>query len=705
MSFDNVGLAFVTLLQCVTFDDWTEVMYSLMVALSPYVVLYFVAFVALGGFFVINLFLAVVFEEHSAQQAELEAEQYAQRLLTEQLAEVGALQLARERNFSDSPMKLGDSPMKLAPVEEEEEEEGTAAWPRRALDLKAPAEEQSKAAALGQSQSLPAPSATDSQVHSDEADAAQALLLPSATSSDAIVTDEEKGAAAMSLMEQQQQQQFTAPDDASATCVGCAPVPGTFRHRLAEIMSSDGSGLVATVLVVINLVLMTMPYEGMSAEYASRLDDLSTTITWIFIGEMALKLYGLGCEGYWRDGWNRLDGTIVSISLFEMVLSALFADSGMNLSFLRILRMLRVARMLRLMRSWKGLYKIVSTFVKSIPAMANLFLLMLLFMFIFALLAMQLFGGMYNPQTGYSTEPCLQGRCPDPRLMEEPRYHFDYFVPALSSVFVLFTGEWVDAMVPAVGAVGLPAVFFFIFVVVIGRYLLINLLIAIVLSSFADDSDTPVFIEDGTVGELSAGTARAAGSRATTTRTAPGDDARADAVAFLEETSYSWTKYTWPQDYSFLCFSPRNPVRQACLMLVTSPLYDTVIIIAILVSSVCLALDSPRLDPEGPLAVGLHTLDMYFWPWLFGAELLIKAISFGFVYGEQPRAYLRSPWNQLDAVIVLASFLAIATEQFPALAPLANLRVLRVLRPLRLVSRSAGMRLIISSLAQALPSS
>ena len=79
---------------------------------------------------------------------------------------------------------------------------------------------------------------------------------------------------------------------------------------------------------------------------------------------MSVKLIGLGCAGYWSDGWNRLDGIIVSLSIVEIVLTALFAGAGMKLAFLRILRMLRVARMLRLMKSWKGLYKIVTTFGK-----------------------------------------------------------------------------------------------------------------------------------------------------------------------------------------------------------------------------------------------------------------------------------------------------------------------------------------------------
>ena len=64
MSFDNVYQAMIPLLQAITFDDWTEVMYALMTSLgSSLVCVYFLAIVVLGGFFIVNLFLAVIFEE------------------------------------------------------------------------------------------------------------------------------------------------------------------------------------------------------------------------------------------------------------------------------------------------------------------------------------------------------------------------------------------------------------------------------------------------------------------------------------------------------------------------------------------------------------------------------------------------------------------------------------------------------------------
>eukprot|EP00965_Chrysotila_dentata_P062885 2083242-Pleurochrysis_carterae.AAC.1 len=111
------------------------------------------------------------------------------------------------------------------------------------------------------------------------------------------------------------------------------------------------------MLVILNVVVMCMPYYQMPRDYATTLETAGTTITVIFICEMVLKLLALGCHGYWSDGWNRLDGTIVLVSTVELALAFSTAGSGVNLSFLRILRMLRVMRVLRLMRQWHGLYK------------------------------------------------------------------------------------------------------------------------------------------------------------------------------------------------------------------------------------------------------------------------------------------------------------------------------------------------------------
>ena len=51
-----------------------------------------------------------------------------------------------------------------------------------------------------------------------------------------------------------------------------------------------------------------------------------------------------------------------------------------------------------------------------------------------------------------------------------------------------------------------------------------------------------------------------------------------------------------------------------------------------------------------------------------------------------PGAYLRSPWNQLDAVVVITSIVSTASPN-NHVGILKALRLLRVLRPLRMISR------------------
>ena len=70
-----------------------------------------------------------------------------------------------------------------------------------------------------------------------------------------------------------------------------------WRKQLARLITSDIVGNVSTALVIINLVIMCMGYAGMNEEYAAQLERASTTITLIFMAEMAAKLVGLGCAG------------------------------------------------------------------------------------------------------------------------------------------------------------------------------------------------------------------------------------------------------------------------------------------------------------------------------------------------------------------------------------------------------------------------
>ena len=138
--------------------------------------------------------------------------------------------------------------------------------------------------------------------------------------------------------------------------------------RLRVVVTSARFASVANALVVVNVVLMCVPYEGMAAGQAAAIESAVLLLTVAFVVEMGLKLFALGCAAYWADTWNRLDGTIVVLSVLELVAALLpsAASGGVQLSFLRMLRLQRVLRLLRLLRSIRGLYHLVLCFGRAL---------------------------------------------------------------------------------------------------------------------------------------------------------------------------------------------------------------------------------------------------------------------------------------------------------------------------------------------------
>ncbi len=92
----NLPLAMLTLFRVVTLEDWTDVMYTALEFYS-WAWIYFISFIFMGTFVIINLFIAVVLnnlDETKAEQAEALA---ARATRDDLLAEFAAIQLALAR--------------------------------------------------------------------------------------------------------------------------------------------------------------------------------------------------------------------------------------------------------------------------------------------------------------------------------------------------------------------------------------------------------------------------------------------------------------------------------------------------------------------------------------------------------------------------------------------------------------------------------
>lgn len=132
------------------------------------------------------------------------------------------------------------------------------------------------------------------------------------------------------------------------------------------------------------------------------LDTLNSIFSYIFIAELAVKLVTFG-KAYFLSVWNIFDFFVVSASILDLILQYLGIGSGSKnatLSLLpqiaRIFRVLRITRLLRMLKRFKGLQKLIETFVFSLPAIGKAFSILFLFLFITSILASNLMGDLYG---------------------------------------------------------------------------------------------------------------------------------------------------------------------------------------------------------------------------------------------------------------------------------------------------------------------
>ena len=120
------------------------------------------------------------------------------------------------------------------------------------------------------------------------------------------------------------------------------------------------------------------------------LNVIDIVCTFIFIIEMIVKHIHLGFKGYWKSGWNRLDGILVILSL-PSVASLFFPHSGIDLSILMIFRLLRVLRFFRVMHFFPNFTQIIKGFKLAMKQSYAILLAFFVIIVIFGLVNCALF--------------------------------------------------------------------------------------------------------------------------------------------------------------------------------------------------------------------------------------------------------------------------------------------------------------------------
>ena len=78
-----------------------------------------------------------------------------------------------------------------------------------------------------------------------------------------------------------------------------------------------------TFAVLLNTITLSVQHYGQSEEMTKILNTFNDWFTWIFIYEMISKLLAIGVGKYCADKMNYLDGGVVLLSVFEMVIEAI----------------------------------------------------------------------------------------------------------------------------------------------------------------------------------------------------------------------------------------------------------------------------------------------------------------------------------------------------------------------------------------------
>ncbi|XP_072242308.1 sodium channel, voltage-gated, type I like, alpha b isoform X3 [Leuresthes tenuis] len=256
------------------------------------------------------------------------------------------------------------------------------------------------------------------------------------------------------------------------TCLiwDCNPAWLKIKEVVSMVVMDPFVDLTITICIVLNTLFMAMEHYPMTKEFDNVLTVGNLVFTGIFTAEMCFKIIALDPYYYFQEGWNIFDGIIVSLSLMELGLA--------NVEGLSVLRSFRLLRVFKLAKSWPTLNMLIKIIGNSVGALGNLTLVLAIIVFIFAVVGMQLFGKSYKECVCKISEDC-----------ELPRWHMHDFFHSFLIVFRVLCGEWIETMWDCMEVAGQSmCLIVFMMVMVIGNLVVLNLFLALLLSSFSADN-------------------------------------------------------------------------------------------------------------------------------------------------------------------------------------------------------------------------
>ncbi|XP_049868679.1 voltage-dependent T-type calcium channel subunit alpha-1G-like isoform X3 [Pectinophora gossypiella] len=443
---------------------------------------------------------------------------------------------------------------------------------------------------------------------------------------------------------------------------------------------------IVLLFIALNCITLAMERPNIPPDSKERafLSSANYVFTVVFAVEMFIKVVASGMfygpEAYFTSGWNIMDGSLVIISIIDLLMSLVSESSPRIFGILRVFRLLRSLRPLRVINRAPGLKLVVQTLLSSLRPIGNIVLICCTFFIIFGILGVQLFKGAFfycegaNIKNVKNKTDCL---AIEGNVWVNRKYNFDDLGKALMSLFVLSSRDgWVNIMYTGLDAVGVdqqPIVnysewrllYFIAFILLVGFFVL-NMFVGVVVENFHRCREEQEKEER----------VRRAAKRALQ----------------MEKKRRKMHQRPYYADYSQTRLFVHN--------VVTSKYFDLAIAGVIGLNVVTMAIEYYRMPPALQYALKIFN---YFFTAVFILEAVMKLVALGF------KIYLKDKWNQLDVIIVILSIVGIVLEELETnIIPINPtimrvMRVLRIARVLKLLKMAKGIRALLDTVMQALP--
>ncbi|XP_023255177.1 sodium channel protein type 4 subunit alpha B-like [Seriola lalandi dorsalis] len=515
-------------------------------------------------------------------------------------------------------------------------------------------------------------------------------------------------------------------------CCGCWR---WLKQRLHTFVTNPFFDFGIVICLILNNVFMAMEHYPMTMEFENLLSITNLVFTGIYTAEALLKLVALDPYGYFKVGWHILDFIIVIVRLLDMIMA--------DIEGLTVLHCFHVMLVLRLARWWPTFHTLIKIMWTAVWALRNLTLILLIMVFVFSVVGWQLF------QKDYECSACrIDSDC------ELPRWHMNGLFQTFLLIFRILCGEWIETMWDCMMVSDQSVcLIFFMTVVVIGHLLVLNLFLALLLSSVSgvnlaaptEQGENNLLIA---INQIKGCAAR---TRTWILEHLQGEKNHVDPDHKVVDSNkdnkkeyVGLTSMTSDQSVSEVVIDSKTPenedkekkqqqnednknhrentpedccchscyrccpflnvdmsrgtwrvwsnFRRACFSIVQHKYFETFIISIILLSSAALVFEDVHLQERTVLQMILDRADQVF-TYVFLLEMLLKWLAYGF------RKYFTSVWCWIDFLILAVSLMSLTVDMlgYSELEVGLILRTLRALRPLRALSRFQGLRVVLKA--------